>query len=134
MENALVIRLSLLEERILEMKRILSSSSHEGHFYTLIQDLSPREREELKDLLEKVLQRLALVKPRISTPPREEKTSHILSGMASTTLVSCLEMDPKRMAGYGGDSPTYRAFWKEEMEPIRKLLQFLAQKAEMTRK
>ncbi len=134
LDNTLTIRLSLLEERILEMKRILSSPGYQGHFYALIRDLSSQDRQEIEALLDKVLQHLALIKSRIPTPPREERISHILTGMASTTLVSCLEMDPKRRAGYGGDSPHYRSLWEEEMEPIRVLLQILAQKAEKTRK
>ncbi len=134
LKKTLAIRLSLLEERVLEMKRLLHTPSYMGNFYSIIQDLSTKEREEMATLLEEVFQALSRLKRETSLSPHQERTSRLLVGTANTTFVSCLELEPKRMKGYGGDTTQYRRLWTERLEPLKDLIQSLAQKAERTRK
>ncbi len=134
LDSVLAVRLALLEERLVEMKRLLSTPGYRGAFYSLIQDLSSRERKEMETLLEKAILHLAHMRNRTAFPSREEKTSHLLAGMASTTLVSLLELDPKRIRGYGSNTLQYKVLWKEEMEPLLEVLHSLAQITEKARK
>jgi len=134
LEKTLSIRLALLEERVLEMRKFLRTPGYRGNFYSLTQDLSPREREEMDALLEEVLQILNSLKGETSIPAHEEKTSRILAGMANTAFVSGLELEPKRMKGYGGDTPQYQEIWETRLRPIRDLFHALAQKTEEARK
>lgn len=133
-EQILAVRLALLEERVVEMKRLAQISGYEGNFYSLEQDLTPEEAERVVGVLDQVLKALEQIKGEtgLSHPP--EKTSRLLVGLANVAFVSCLEMEPQRMKGYGCSTPRYKELWSRYLEPVKEMLKELADVAEKARK
>jgi len=133
-EQVLSVRLALLEKRVAEMKRLAQTPGYEGSFYSLEQDLTPEEAERVVGLLDQILKVLEQIKGEIGLSHPPEKTSRLLVGLANVAFISCLELEPQRMKGYGCSTPRYKELWSRHLEPVKEILKELASVAEKARK